>query len=682
MGRGRGPNTADSFIGSLISLTSKSEIRYEGILYTVDTDNSNIALQNVRSFGTEGRKKDGPQIPASDKIYDYIIFRGSDIKDLQVKSSPQLQPPTLPQPPTDPAIISLQSQSQYLPPSSLGSYVGGIRSAGSSSEANVPPYSGLPPVYRGGMPSLYPSPGSWGAPPPPNGTGLAMPQYWQSYYRSPSAHLQQQPMPPQPPPSLAPPSLSQPQPMHMPQQLQPVARPPGLVSVSPAVPATSTVQPQAPDNVSGISVSVPATLTAPITPTAPMALRVPVVPAAPAAASAPIVPVAPVASAVLATPAALAAPAPTAALVSVAASPTVSSSLAPVLSATTTLNIATTATPSCSAPVLSVPLSPATSLPSSLQGGVSAVITPAAKNPRRMLGLAYQSAQPSAQQTVENSSPQSPLMTGVPSAVASVQSHTATTQLTGVLAAPSQAHPSSSQQAPVKLEQKSDEPAKLAGQSITSTAEPPQQQQVTQPLLPLPQSQQKQPLLQGNGATGNNNHTRRGRGRGSGSGRGIGLAHRTQQFTEDFDFTAMNEKFNKDEVWGELGGKSEKGGDEEDDTDGSLDIDTSGVAFLNKPLSEAPKKVMYIKDDFFDSLSCDALDWEDGHSERTKFSEQRKIDTETFGNFPLWSRGGRGGRGGSHRGGYRNSYGGAYGGGRGAGYGRAHGTAQPTTAIK
>ncbi|KAL0045832.1 hypothetical protein WJX82_006102 [Trebouxia sp. C0006] len=72
------------YIGSLISLISKTGVRYEGTLYTIDMVESTIALQNVRSFGTEGRKQDGPQIPASEQPFEFIIFRGTDIADLTV----------------------------------------------------------------------------------------------------------------------------------------------------------------------------------------------------------------------------------------------------------------------------------------------------------------------------------------------------------------------------------------------------------------------------------------------------------------------------------------------------------------------------------------------------------------------------------------------------------------------
>lgn len=100
------------YIGSKISLISNAGIRYEGVLYNINTVESTVGLSNVRSFGTEGRKMGGPEVPPGDEVYDFIIFRGKDIKDLTVSE---------PAPPDDPAIVAVNplppQQGGGMPPS-------------------------------------------------------------------------------------------------------------------------------------------------------------------------------------------------------------------------------------------------------------------------------------------------------------------------------------------------------------------------------------------------------------------------------------------------------------------------------------------------------------------------------------------------------------------------------------
>jgi len=95
-------------LGSKISLISKADIRYEGRLFTVDPQECTIALANVRSFGTEDRETSYPIMPQT-TVYDYILFRGSDIKDIRVVNLAV---------PNDPAIMHMQlpQQQQNFPP--------------------------------------------------------------------------------------------------------------------------------------------------------------------------------------------------------------------------------------------------------------------------------------------------------------------------------------------------------------------------------------------------------------------------------------------------------------------------------------------------------------------------------------------------------------------------------------
>ncbi|CAG9323047.1 unnamed protein product [Blepharisma stoltei] len=95
------------YIGSQISLISKSDIRYEGTLHTIDPNEHTVSLSNVKSFGTEGRRGNGKEIPPSAEVYEFIIFRGSDIKDLTVIQTTVAN--------NDPAIIKSEPTKEFQP---------------------------------------------------------------------------------------------------------------------------------------------------------------------------------------------------------------------------------------------------------------------------------------------------------------------------------------------------------------------------------------------------------------------------------------------------------------------------------------------------------------------------------------------------------------------------------------
>ncbi|KAL9226564.1 hypothetical protein vseg_002361 [Gypsophila vaccaria] len=561
-GGGGGGGAADSYIGSLISLTSKSEIRYEGVLFNIDTDEASIGLRNVRSFGTEGRRKDGPQVPAIDKVYEYIVFRGSDIKDLQVKSSPPA--PVAPSVHNDPAII----QSHYTPPSAPPSLPSPATATqtGSSSDLNTQlPQPGFPrPTYQNNTPLYQPggNMASWNPSPPltANNSSLSAPMYWPGYY-APSAQPQQ---------SLLRPvqGLTMPPSLQSPFQQQQVVYPnmnppfptgaPNMSALQSAGLPPSLLQPIASSTASISSTGTPVQSSLTVDSSSMMPSKAP--------------------------PQAV-----------------------PVVSQTTNVSLGSSA--------LSNMLNKSTA-PSL----VSNQTKPISSSPMPFNSLS---------ETPSSSSP--------------------------ALVTPGQfLQPGSTISTTSQMAQKDVEVVQVS--SLDTPSQPPAEIPVTSASAPAPISAENQaPLLplptpvnqKMNGVSSHTRYVNRG-GHGRGRGRGNEFSRSVPKYTEDFDFEAMNEKFKKDEVWGHLG-KSVSKDDDGLDVEDEEDIDVPA----------ADKKPVYKKDDFFDTLSCNALD----RNGRTRFSEQMKLDTETFGDISR-NRGYRGGRGpgygGRSRGGYQ---------GRGYGYG-------------
>jgi len=95
-------------IGSKLSLISTSDVRYVGTLWAIDPKDSTIALKNVKCMGTEDRSQENTIEPSS-KIYEFIIFKGENIKHIKlIEEEPRNVL-------DDPAVLEVKKDSSWCP---------------------------------------------------------------------------------------------------------------------------------------------------------------------------------------------------------------------------------------------------------------------------------------------------------------------------------------------------------------------------------------------------------------------------------------------------------------------------------------------------------------------------------------------------------------------------------------
>ncbi|XP_007036409.2 PREDICTED: protein decapping 5 [Theobroma cacao] len=707
--------SADSYVGSFISLISKSEIRYEGVLFRINPHESSIGLKNVRSFGTEGRKKDGPQVLPSDKVYDYIYFRGSDIKDLQVLSSLSVQ--SVAAIPDDPAIIQSHYQhpaaSSSLPHSSTSS----MTSFSSNSQLALPSSN-----YQGSVPQYHPVGHmvSWGSSTPPtvNSNEHTVPMYWQGLNGPSGGYSYLHPSLLRPPPGL----LASPGTQQMEHSTVDASIPSGathlpeiphlLLPTSSASSLNSTLLPSSSAS-SQNSILFPPSSASPQNST--------MQPPSSASSQNPTVLPPSSASTLNSTFVSISSSALHSKLPIVHAASLVSNEAsnytayfdpnAPGLTLSSNLSLASSLTSSVdtnnialqfgekskstlgstsSYPNMPTPTPPivGTSGSNQLEVPTPSLVTPgqllqsAPTSPPRILSssLPLQTAQKDIE--VVQTSTLEPLSTDADEAqapmlpTASVSSgkmneasldsqhhdkglvrgrrngpHVATSHTHRIIRGHVEERENNSNRVTLQSHHTNKVHVRGRRNGLYGTAShfQPSNRSHTGGMEKM------------NGTAPRPYYGSRGRAQ----GRTNGISLSVTEYPTDFDFEAMNEKFNKEEVWNQLG-KSSKGTSEDNgDADDSQEDDRQHEDA--EGLLKADIKPVYVKDEFFDSLSSNTFDHKPKKG-RSKFSEQKKLDAETFGGFHI-NRGGHGGRRAGHGGWSRGSrYGRGYEhGGRGQG---------------
>ncbi|XP_021292503.1 protein decapping 5-like isoform X3 [Herrania umbratica] len=595
--------SADSYVGSFISLISKSEIRYEGVLFRINPHESSIGLKNVRSFGTEGRKKDGPQVLPSDKVYDYIYFRGSDIKDLQVLSSLSVQ--SVAAIPDDPAIIQSHYQhpaaSSSLPHSSTSS----MTSFSSNSQLALPSSN-----FQGSVPQYQPVGHmvSWGSSTPPtvNSNKHTMPMYWQGLNGPSGGYSYLQPSLLRPPPGLlASPGIQQTQ--HS--------------TVDASIPSGATHLPEIPHLLLPPSAS---------------SLNSTLLPSSSASSQ----------NSILFPPSSASAQ---------------NSTMLPPSSASSQNH--TVLPPSAKPPVVGTSGSNHPEVPTPSLVTQGQLLQSAPTSPPTVLSssLPLQTAQKDIE--VVQTSTLEPLSTDADEAQAPILPT---------------ASVSSGKMNEASLDSQHHDKGLVWGRRNGPYVATSQTHRIIKGHVEERENNSNRVTLQShntnkvhvrgrrNGLYGTASHFQPSNrshtggmekmngtaprpyygSRGSAQGRTNRISRSVTEYPKDFDFEAMNEKFNKEEVWNEFGksskGVSEDNGDADDSQEDDRQHEDAEV------LLKADIKPVYAKDEFFDSLSSSTFDREPKKG-RSKFSEQKKLDAETFGGIQI-NRGGGGGRRAGHGG--------------------------------
>ncbi|KAL3651018.1 hypothetical protein CASFOL_007421 [Castilleja foliolosa] len=524
-------STADSYIGSFISVTSKCEIRYEGVLYYLNPQDSTFGLKDVRSYGTEGRNKIGQQVPPSDKVYEYILFRGSDIKDLRVITGPPA--PVEESIYNDPAVVQSNSIMGLPSPSrSVSATVGSSAEHYSYTEpsaSNAKSYANITP--SGAQSGIWAP--SQSAHIPTSSYGMST--QWQGYNGAPC-------------------SIS------------------GLSNLSNII---STVHTNATSSSIYLTPTPTRTyeqLSTPFTDSFPSNLSLPTQLKGYSGAQG-----------------------------SIYSSSNLSNNIYPGHSNATSSSINLTPTPTLTSektPVFfidSVSSKPSFPFQPSTLANTNVLTTP--------FSLTYQNASSVEAQAVNRVAPDpayflpiQPVQNFVPPVAVPISDPPKQVFLTSNLS-----QPKLSEHSPAKIlypDQKDIGVMSSTSLNFSSSDTTP----ALQPsLLPLPPLSQKLHSL---------------------------------QFTEEFDFQAMNEKFKKDEVWGYLGKANLR-----EKVDGTI-IHENGTSTLD-PRNENPEMTSksdpqpaYNKDDFFDTISCNSVG-RGARNGQNRFSERMKFDTQHLATFKV-----------------------------------------------